>query len=201
MAHLGFIADVVINGSSRLREGNYLYGSFGCDFATADGHRVMVVALTRRHWRNLVELAGVAEPIAALERSLGVDLTAEEARYRYRELLAALLRPWFETRSFDEVVEGLDSSLVLWGAYRSVDELVNDHDSLLGSSDLMEDVEQPGIGTYPSPRPVLRFDAWDTPSPAPAPRVGEHTAEVLQKVLGLDITALGKLRDDGIVGP
>jgi 2-methylfumaryl-CoA isomerase len=34
MGHLGFVADVVVNGHARLREGNYLYGSFGSDFPT-----------------------------------------------------------------------------------------------------------------------------------------------------------------------
>jgi len=35
MAHLGYVADVVANGrASRARDGNIVYGSFGCDFAT-----------------------------------------------------------------------------------------------------------------------------------------------------------------------
>jgi 2-methylfumaryl-CoA isomerase len=90
MGHLGFVADVVVTGRGRLREGTYLFGSFGSDFPTADGHRVMIVALTERHWRNLVEMTGLSETIAALEQSLQVDLDAEEARYEYRQVLAAL---------------------------------------------------------------------------------------------------------------
>src|SRR3954447_21024262 len=74
MGHLGFIGDVVVNGRARLREGNYLYGSFGCDFETADRSRVMVVALTPRHWKHLVDVTGLGAVIRALEEALNVDL-------------------------------------------------------------------------------------------------------------------------------
>jgi 2-methylfumaryl-CoA isomerase len=200
MAHLGFVGDVVVNGRGRLRDGTYLYGSFGCDFETADDRRVMVVALTSRHWRNLVKLCGVGEAIEALQRSLGVDLGDEEARYRYRELLSALFRPWFEGRPYDEVVARLEESQVLWGPYRTVWEFVTDSSSLLRTGDLMADVDQPGIGAYPSPRPVQQFGAWAERSPAPAPIIGEHTDDVLAGLLGLDAHQLEGLRERGVIG-
>jgi 2-methylfumaryl-CoA isomerase len=200
MAHLGFVADVVVNGRGRLREGNYLYGSFGCDFSTADGNRVMVVALTSRHWRNLVELCGVGEAIDALQKSLGVDLSDEEGRYRYREVLSALMRPWFESRTYDEMMPLLDESQVLWGPYRSVEQFVTDPASLLHTSGLMADVDQPGIGTFPSPRSVLQFEGWEERTPTPAPIVGQHTDAVLSEMLSLSGSELETLRDNGIIG-
>ena len=200
MGHLGFVADVVVNGRGRLREGNYLYGSFGSDFPTADGQRVMIVALTERHWRNLVELTGLSETIAALERSLRVDLAAEEARYRYREVLAALLRSWFETRPLAEVSAALDASKVLWGTYRTIEDLVTNPGSLLHAGDLMVEVDQPGVGRFPIPRPVLGFSGWDDGPPAPAASLGENTDEVLSSVLGFDDHELGDLRARSVIG-
>jgi 2-methylfumaryl-CoA isomerase len=200
MANLGFVADVVINGRGRLREGNYLYGSFGSDFATADGHRVMIVALTERHWRNLVALTGLSETITALERSFQVDLAAEEARYQHREVLAALLRPWFSARTLDEVSTGLEASKVLWGTYRTVEDLVTDPESLLNAGDLMVEVDQPGVGRFPIPRPVLRFSADDQPDPAPAPPLGADTDAVLASVLGLGEADRDDLRSRGVIG-
>jgi 2-methylfumaryl-CoA isomerase len=160
----------------------------------------MVVALTNRHWRSLVELSGVGEAIAALERSLGVDLSDEEARYRYREVLAALIRPWFESRPYDDVAAELDRTQVLWGPYRSMWEFVTDPASLLYASGLMADVDQPGIGTYPSPRSVLEFEGWADTQPPPAPVVGEHTDDVLGDLLGLETAQLEDLRDRGVIG-
>jgi 2-methylfumaryl-CoA isomerase len=200
MSHLGFVADVVLNGRGRLRDGNYLYGSFGCDFATADSQRVMIVALTERHWRKLVELTGIADAITALERSLGVDLDAEEGRFRYREVLEALIRPWFEERNFQEVAAGLEAAKVLWGPYRSVENLVTDPASLLHLTDLMVDVDQPTIGTFPVPRPVLGFSSWEAAAPTPAPVLGQDTDDVLHQLLGLDDRDLAELRARSVIG-
>lgn len=200
MAHLGFVADVVVNGRGRRREGNYLYGSYGSDFATADGQRVMIVALTERHWRNLVEMTGLTETIAALERSLNVDLAEEESRYQYREVLSALLSSWFGQRSFEDVTRGLDSSKVLWGTYRTVEDLVTNPNSLMHATDLMVDVDQPGIGRFPVPRPVLDFSGWNDGQPAPAAVLGQHTDEVLREALGFDEHQLADLRSRSVIG-
>jgi 2-methylfumaryl-CoA isomerase len=200
MAHLGFVADVVVNGRGRLREGNYLYGSFGSDFPTADGHRVMIVALTERHWRNLIEMTGLRDTITALEESLQVDLTAEEARYEYREVLAALLRSWFQSRTLADVTAGLEESKVLWGTYRSIEEFVTHPQSLLHTGDLMVDVEQPGIGSFPVPKSVLSFTGWDGAAPTAASNLGADTDSVLGSVLGLDDSDLDDLRKRGVIG-
>src|SRR5262249_1042026 len=44
LGHLGQVAEVVTRGVDRPKMGNVLYGAFGRDFQTADGHRLMVVA-------------------------------------------------------------------------------------------------------------------------------------------------------------
>lgn len=159
----------------------------------------MVVALTERHWRHLVELTGVGEAIDALERSLGVDLHAEEVRYRYRQVLAALIAPWFEARSTEEVRKGLEASKVLWGPYRTVEQLVRDPDSLLAISGLFTDVNHPGIGSFPTPRTVLS-GAGPLGPPAPAHLVGADTRAVLTDWLGLGADEVRGLRASGAVG-
>ena len=58
VGHLGYIGDVHINGRVRPAIGNDLYGSFGRDFATADGRRVMIVALTPRQWLAIGRATG-----------------------------------------------------------------------------------------------------------------------------------------------
>jgi len=160
----------------------------------------MIVALTERHWRNLVAMTGLTETIAALERSLDVDLAAEESRYQHREVLTALLSSWFGQRSFDEVTRGLDESRVLWGTYRTVEDLVTDPRSLMHATGLMVDVDQPGIGRFPVPRPVLDFSGWHDGPPVPAPVLGRHTDEVLRETLGLDEDRLADLRSRSVIG-
>lgn len=200
MCNLGFVADVVANGSGRQRDGNYLYGSFGCDFETLDRRRVMVAALTKRQWQALVEVAGVGEPVAALERALGVDLSREEVRYEYREVVAGLVRPWFARRTLDEVVEALGQTTVLWGVYRDLEEFVADPSSLLNRSRIVEQVEHPGIGTLPTPGSVLDVAGLDGLPPGRAPVLGEHTDEVLRSLLDLDDAAIAELQHAGVIG-
>ncbi len=191
---------MVINGRGRVREGNYLFGSFGCDFPTADGRRVMIVAPTERHSHKLVALTGIGEAITAHEHSLKVDLDTEEGRYRYREVLEALIRPWFEERTFEEVTAGLDANKVLWGPYRTVENFVTDPTSPLHLTDRMVDVTQPGIGTFPVPRPVTGFSTWADGPPSPAPILGQDTDDVLRDVLGLDHATLDDLRSRSVIG-
>jgi 2-methylfumaryl-CoA isomerase len=199
MANLGFVADVVVNDTARLRDGNYLFGSFGCDFRTKDGDRVMVVALTDRHWRNLIAMTDTADAISALERSLDVKLSEESARYQYRELLAALFAPWFESHNTQAVHEGLEKSQVLWGPYRTIEEMVRDKESLYSKSTLFENVNYRGIGVLPTPKAVARGTGSDGP-PAPASLLGEDTDKVLHEILGLDQQAIDALRRSGVIG-
>jgi 2-methylfumaryl-CoA isomerase len=184
MAHLGFVADAAVNSTARVRDGNFLYGTFGCDFVTADGRRVMVVALTPRHWRNLTKSTNLAGPLDALAATMSVDFADERVRYQYREMIAAILRPWFAARSYADATSVLEATGVLWGAFRSVTDLVDDPESLLRTSPVVQNVEQDGIGTYPVPGSVLRMSGTPAPPPAAAHRLGVDTDDVLAEWLG-----------------
>jgi 2-methylfumaryl-CoA isomerase len=61
VGNLGRIAEAQLGGHDQRKDGNYLYGAFGHDFATADERRVMVVALTARQWRALVDATRTGE--------------------------------------------------------------------------------------------------------------------------------------------
>lgn len=196
VANLGWLADVELTGQDRPRLGNHVYGSFGTDFTTVDGQRVMVVALTEKQWRALCRVTATEEVFRALERALDARLDDEAERYRLRETIAAVLRPWFAARSLDVLAEQLDGARVLWSPYRTVLESAarfrDDED------DLVRHIEQPGIGRVLAAGSPLRWAEGSEP-PLPAPRLGDDTADVLSSVLGLTGAELGRLHDDGVV--
>ena len=95
VANLGWLSEAADRGGERPRHGNHVYGSFGVDFACSDGARVMVVALTPAQWNALLTVTGTADVFDAMAKALDADLTDETERYRLRETIAAVLKPWF----------------------------------------------------------------------------------------------------------
>ena len=194
--HLGFLAEAQIIEEARPRVGNHLYGSFARDFATADGERIMVVALTRRHLTDLAAVTGLTSTFTELERLLRADFGEEGDRYRHRQVIAALLEPWFSARPREAVEQALSGTSVLWSRYRSFADLAAD--GTLGQNPLLREISQPGIGPLLAPGSPLVMDGAD--GPRPAPELGADTASVLTGLLGLTQADVRELARRGIVG-
>jgi 2-methylfumaryl-CoA isomerase len=163
----------------------------------------MVVALTARHWKDLMTVTGLAATMDHLAGILGADFSTDDDRFRYREVVAGLLRPWFESRDADEIERQLAGTSVLFSRYRSVADLVGDRLPELTAHPMMAEVDQPGIGRFLAPGSPLEFAG--TPALAArasraAPVLGEHTAEVLSEILGLSGGQLGELETEHVIG-
>lgn len=202
LGHLGILGEVQVNGVDRPKYGNALYGAFGQDFPTADGRRVMIVALTHRQWRNLLAVTGLGDAAAALGGELGLDLNLEGDRFRARSELAALFAPWFAQRRVDEFARAFDGAGVTWSEFRSFAQAVAEDPDLSAAHPMFAQVEQPGIGRYLMPGLPIEFGALAREAPRPAPELGEHTDEILSGIVGLSGAEIGRLHDAGIVaGP
>ncbi|MDI3258160.1 MAG: CoA transferase [Sinobacteraceae bacterium] len=198
MGHLGFIAEAQL-GQTRGRYGNELYGAFGRDFVCADGQRIMVVALTSKQWKALVKATGIGEDVAKLERELGLDLGREGDRFRARERIAALVAPWIGARRCADVAQCFDQAGVCWSRYQSVAQLASSAAVDPTTNSMFSRLEQPGIGIFAMPASPLDFASTGRLPPRPAPRLGEHTEEVLCGLLGLSGAEFGRLHDKGVV--
>jgi 2-methylfumaryl-CoA isomerase len=202
VGHLGYVGDVHVNGQARPAIGNDLYGSFGRDFATADGRRVMIIALTPRQWRALGRATGLADKLAMVGSMLEVDLETEAGRYEARDAIAALLARWCAGKTLAEIAAAFTGSGVLWGPFQDFVELVRNDPRSSTANPLFAEVEQPGIGPYPMPGLPFEFSAAPREPTRPAPRLGEHTDAVLSEVLGLSSAEIARLHDSKIIaGP
>jgi 2-methylfumaryl-CoA isomerase len=197
--HLGLLAEAQLNDEPRGRYGNHLYGSFAHDFATADGRRVIVVALTARQWTSLVAATGLESATASLAGRLAVDLMEEGGRFRARKEISDLLKPWVSGRTVAEVSRVFDEHDVLWGPYQTFKQLVNEDAWCSTFNPLFTEVDQPGIGRSLRATSPLVFSRAARKPPAAAPTIGADTEHVLRSWLGLSPAEVSELVAGGVV--
>ena len=199
VAALGHVAEAQINGTERRRFGNDLYGAYGAEFTTADGARVYVAGISPKQWSNLLEATESTAAVSAIAEAEGLDFDDEGDRFEARAEVSAAIRPWIASRTIAEVAARFDELGVCWGRYQTFKQLVDDDPRCSVDGGLFQEVDQPQIGTYLSPGSPLAFDGALAVEPTPAPRLGEHTEEILAEDLGLTTAEIGSLRANGTV--
>ena len=198
MSALGFIAEAGL-GVERPRIGNDIYGAYGRDFLTSDGRRLMVAGITLRQWRSLVNATSTQAPLAALADRLGLDLNLEEARYAARKKIDEILGPWFAAHNAEEVRKALDAASACWSFYQSVGEMVRDDPGCSLANPLFSEIGHSGVGTLLSAASPLRHSKPDRKPAEPAPRLGQDTAAILMRDLGLSERELEQLSARGTI--
>jgi len=188
--NLGLLTEPQVNGTQRQRLGNAIYGQYGQDFTSSDGVAFMVVTLTGRHFRDLVEVTGTGAAVSALAGALGVDFNAEGDRYRYRDALSGLFATWFADRMADEITTALSDTTVLFERYRTFADVAAG--PKVTGNPLFARLHQPGVGDYFAPGMPAAFDGTH-PAGGPAPALGENTADVLARHLGLTTDDIARL--------
>jgi 2-methylfumaryl-CoA isomerase len=194
--NLGLLTEPQVNGTQRPRLGNAIFGQYGQDFTSSDGVSFMVVALTGRHFRDLVDVTGTGVAVSAVADALNVDFSSEGDRYRYRDVLSGLFATWFGDHSATEIVDALSTTTVLFERYRTFTEVAGDR--RVRRNPLFTPVDQPGIGEYLAPGLPVSLDG-SHPLSAPAPNLGQDTADLLAQRLGLSSADIARLEDAGTI--
>jgi 2-methylfumaryl-CoA isomerase len=200
LGNLGQVAEVLLaGGQDRPKSGNDLFGAFGRDFVSQDGQRLMIVAITPRQWKSLVEVLGLAEAIAPIEAALGVNFTKDEgARFTHRAAIFPLFEAAIARRTAAELGPLFDEKGVCWSVYETLSGALRNQPILFSDNPIFSEVAHPG-GTYPTPGAFARLPQ-DERRPAPAaPRIGDHTDEVLASLLSMSDGEIAALHDKGIV--
>lgn len=198
MNHLGFIEEAR-RGQPRQRHGNDLFGAFGRDFETADGERVMVVGLTGKQWRSLCAALGVQAEVDQLGARIGLDLSREGNRFLARRELEQVVGPRIRARPLADLGEAFDRHGVCWGRYQRIEQMVRDDPECSPANPMFSTIRQPGVGEMLAAAIPLQFSARERLPAGPAPRLGEHTEQVLHELLGVPSAEFGRLHDRGIV--
>jgi crotonobetainyl-CoA:carnitine CoA-transferase CaiB-like acyl-CoA transferase len=150
---------------------------------TADGH-ICILPYTDRHWRDFFRIAGRPE--------LADDPRLADAQTRSRHVaeLYALIADCVRDRPTAYWLAALKQADIPSGPVNSLAQLPEDPH--LAAVDFFPAVDHPSEGRLRMVRPPVRFGAAGCDLRRPAPRLGEHTREVLHEA-GLDDAAIEDL--------
>ena len=162
---------------------------------------MMIVALTLRQWRNLVEATGLGEAFDTIAQAHGRGPRRRGRPLRRpRGASARRSSPGCCATRSPSSRELFDRHGVSWGPYQTFTQLVDGGPALLGrTTRCSRRSSSRGSARYLMPGSPLVFSAAERRAPERAPLLGEHTDEVLAGVLGLSDAEIGRLHDRGVV--
>lgn len=200
VANLGGIAEMLYSGANRPRLGNAVYGLFGRDFVTRDGQRTMIVVVTPRQWANLVSALDLDEAIAAIEAARGVSFATDDGlRFIHRDALYPMFEKAIATRNHADLAAAFDAGGIVHSPYRTMLDAVHDP-VLVADNPIFGTADNPSGFAYPAAGAFATLPQQERRPPAPAPRNGAHSEEVLADRLSLSSGEIARLIDAGIVG-
>ena len=198
--NLGYSGEVEVNGTERRADGNFLYGAYGDVFTTADSRHVIAVAISDRQWQALVGAMGLSEALTAAANAVGHSLASEAGRYAARELISAMLRPWFAKRTVAEVEQALADRTILWGLYRSVAQMLREDPRFSAANPMLKSVDHAEVGRFLTASTPVVFSAAPRVPPAAAPLLGQDTRAVLRQWAALSEGEIDALIASGVLG-
>jgi crotonobetainyl-CoA:carnitine CoA-transferase CaiB-like acyl-CoA transferase len=159
------------------------------NFPTRDGW-IVVFCTKDKFWRDLVDALGVPELVD------DPRFQTFPGRLANRDLLVPLLKARFATRSTAEWLDRLRGR-VPCAPVNDVRQALADEQVL--AREMIVEVDHPEFGRLREVRSPIRTEG-EVRQPARAPRLGEHTEEILRDTLGYSDTTIGRLRAQGVIG-
>jgi succinyl-CoA---D-citramalate CoA-transferase len=178
-------------GVVRSREGNRLANSAPLDnYPTVDHKFVCIVAGSDANFSRLCRAMAMPE---LADDPRFAHLTGRAER---NDEINGIVADWTAKHTAAEVEEAcVACDVPVATAYTAADIFEDPH--FAARADLVS-VDDPVAGPMRQQAPYPRFVGESTPVPAGAPRLGEHTEEVLSTLLGLEPAEITMLADRGI---
>jgi CoA:oxalate CoA-transferase len=159
-------------------------------FRAADGH-VVVAAGNDSLWSRLCGALGVTE-LANDQRFATNALRTENQAELERSLEVV-----FATRSVQDWCQVLEAAGVPCGPIHNVKQVVEDPQ--VQARQMIVELIHPRAGKQAQPNSPLKFSDTPVVLSCPAPLLGEHTVDILGRLLGLDADAVAALSTAGVV--
>jgi crotonobetainyl-CoA:carnitine CoA-transferase CaiB-like acyl-CoA transferase len=158
-------------------------------FKTSDGY-LTCGTISDSEWQGFCRASGDPElakdPRFATPGARSVNATARINR----------MQEYIGQHTTAEWLERLDAADVPCAPILRRSEII--HNEQVVARDLIAEIDQPGVGKVRQPKPAARFELNQAMIAGPAPRVGEHSRDVLIE-LGYDERAISKMVEDKAV--
>ena len=179
-------------GSVRQRTGNRSDNAAPLDnFQSRDGRYVCIVAVRQAVFERLCEAMGRLELLA------DDRFSTPKARRLNRDVVNQVVAEWASGLDASAIEERcLGHGVPVGVVYDVADVVADDHVRARGD---VCSVDDPVIGPVRQQAPYPRFDGDPLPIPAGAPRLGEHTDEVLSDLLELSEAQIAGLRERNVI--
>jgi formyl-CoA transferase len=176
----------------RERAGNRLPNSAPLDnYETSDGRYVCIAAAGDALFPRLCK---------AMDRDdllLDERFATLEARAENGDAINEIVGEWCRERTLAEIERLLVEHDVPVSGIYAMDHIVADPHVQARSA--IVEVEDPALGTIRQQAPVPRLDRTPLTVTRGAPKLGQHTDEVLSGLLGLSADELASLRREGVI--
>ncbi|MDQ0140574.1 CaiB/BaiF CoA transferase family protein [Cupriavidus necator] len=159
-------------------------------FATADGYMI-VAAGNDGQWQAYCR--GVERPDLAADARFATG----PGRIIHRDTLVPLLEAHMRTRPTAHWVQALEAQGIPCGPINDYGQVLEDPQ--VRHRELQVDLVREDGSLCPTVKSPLRLSATPVQYDAPPPRLGQHTAQVLETVLGLSAERIARLREQGVV--
>jgi crotonobetainyl-CoA:carnitine CoA-transferase CaiB-like acyl-CoA transferase len=159
-------------------------------FKAMDGY-VVVATREDSFWRTLTDVLG--------EPAWGADprFATNAERCRHRDILVPMLEAIFATRTVAQWMEVLRAARVPAAPVNHLDAAFNEPP--VAEREMILEYVHPDVGRVRVPGNPIKMSEAPGSISRPAPRLGEHTASVLQRLLALSPERIDELRAQGAV--
>jgi crotonobetainyl-CoA:carnitine CoA-transferase CaiB-like acyl-CoA transferase len=179
-------------GIVRSREGNRLANSAPLDnYPTADGKYVCIVAGSDANFARLCKAMDRADLAGDARYARLADRTARG------DEINGVVAEWTASLPAAEIEERcVAHDVPVATAYTAAEIFADEHFAARGD---IVTVDDPVVGALRQQAPYPRVAGEPVEAPSGAPRLGQHTDEVLTELIGLHADELARLRREGVV--
>lgn len=160
------------------------------DFPTSNGHMILATGNDRQFAKFCVT---AGKP----EWATDARFATNALRLRHRGELIALIRAVTVTRPTAEWIALLEREGVPCGPINTIPDALADPQ--VRSRGMRIDMEHPAAGTIPLVGSPIKLSSTPVAYDTAPPTLGEHTTEVLTRLLGLSADRVAALRSQGVI--